>query len=258
MKPKIVAFTSGKGGVGKSNISLNTALALTEIGKRTLLVDLDFGLANIEILLNLKPIRTMQQLPSLNFDLSQIVVKGPWGLDLISCGRGFSWLNSLSTDDRNALIRAWREFCGDYELILLDTSPTLDENSLLFLACSDLVVLLTSPELTSVLDTYTKIKTLANQFRFKNFGIFVNCVESEKQAVSVFSCIAEAAFKHLNVRVTYLGSAPFDSYVQDSVQIKQPFLVSFPSSKASKSVRSLAECLLAECLQFSANRLIDP
>lgn len=257
MKARVVAFTSGKGGVGKSNLSLNTALALTEMGKKTLLVDLDFGLANIEILLNIKPVRTMQHLPSVNYDLSKIVVRGPWGLDLISCGRGFSWLNSLSLNERHALLRAWRDFCGDYELILLDTSPTLDENSLLFLACSDLVVLVTSSELTSVLDTYTKIKALANQYRFKNFGLFVNCVEDDKQAFSVFSCIAEAAFKHLNVRVSYLGMANFDSYVQESVQLKQPFLISFPSCKASKSVRSLAECLLTECLQFSANRSLD-
>lgn len=246
MISKAVAICSGKGGVGKTNVCVNLALALTEIGRKVLLIDLDFGLANSEILLGVKPIRTLRNIKEVNYDFSKIITTGVWGVDFISGGRGFSWLNDLSTEDRRDLILSWRAFSSKYEIILFDTAPSINFNNLLFLKGVDTVVLLSTTEITSLLDTYITLKTLSNVLKISNFRLILNKVTNPQTAKVVYSNFCNCCLENTTVRLGYLGFIPYDERVQTAVNSQHPFYLTFPSSKASKSISEVANLLLEE------------
>ncbi|MCS6893207.1 MAG: P-loop NTPase [Deltaproteobacteria bacterium] len=252
MKTKVVAVASGKGGVGKTNLCLNLSLCFTEMGKRVLLVDLDFGLANVEILLGIKPIRSLEHIKQTGFDFSKIITSCTWGLDFISGGRGFSWLNRALDGDLQKLLLSWRNCVLDYDLVFLDTPPSINLHQLLFLESVDLTLLVTTPEVTSVLDTYTMLKTLNNIVKKDKFSLIVNCCSNLQTATNIFRSVSNSALQYLNAGVTLAGFIPFDNCVQDAVKEREPFYCLFPASKASKSVRTIANSVLQE-LAFSAS-----
>ncbi|MCS6961253.1 MAG: AAA family ATPase [Deltaproteobacteria bacterium] len=256
MKAKIISFASGKGGVGKTSISLNTSLAFVDLGRKTLQVDLDFGLANVEVMLNIKPIVNMKDLPKLDYDFSRLILTGTWGLDIISCGRGFSWLNNLSHDQRKALLLSWRNFTEAYDVVVIDSCPSLNVDALFFLSMSDLVVIITTPEITAVLDAYVMLKTLATRFHVKNFGLVVNKVKSPAEGSQIYEAFAGLAMSHLNVRLGYFGHVLLDDKVGESVRMRSPFFTQFPSSKASKCIRAIANLLLEELILEGCDEIV--
>lgn len=247
-RAKTFFFCSAKGGVGKTSICTCLALSLLELGKKVLVIDLDFAAAKVEVLLGIKPFRTMQDLPTLNFDFSKIVSSGIWGLDLISCGRGLSWIDNLNKNELGLLFGNWQSFKGSYDFILVDTSPTLQNILLARFFDNGIPVLITTPELPSILDTYLTMKTLAQKVNLNEFKICVNSVESFAESRKVYDVMLKLSLQNFGARLEFLGYILFDSCVSEASKRQKPFVVEFPSSPASRCTREIAKEILISSL----------
>ncbi len=258
MISKVVAVCSGKGGVGKTNICVNLALALTDLGRKVLLIDLDFGLANAEILLGIKPLKTFKDLKEENFDFSKLITRGLWGIDFISGGRGFSWLNNLTPEDRRNLLISWRNFVSDYEIVILDTAPSINLDNILFLKNADLIALVSTTEAPALLDAYVSMKTLFSVLKISKFGLLLNKTSNFSQAKAIFKNFFTCTMERLNVRLGYLGNIPYDESVKHAVNDQKPFYLTFPNSLASKSISRSANLLMEELLITTDEVSIEP
>lgn len=238
-----IAVISGKGGVGKSNIAVNLSVCLSSEGHRVALVDADLGLANADLLLNVKSRYTLSHLVSGNRTLDEIIVAGPAGIQFIPGGSGVHHLANLSSFERHNLIRQLQQLENNTDMIVFDCGAGVSSNVMSFALAADWVVVITTPEPTAITDAYAMIKELYREHCESRVGLFVNMANSQAQAINTYRRVAGVARKFLNYSVADCGYMLHDTTVELAVQARSPFVIRDPRSNASACVTALANTL---------------
>ena len=241
---RTVTITSGKGGVGKTNVSLNLALCLAQQGHRTCLFDADFGLANINILLGLQPEYDLKDVILNDKKLQDIIIKTDENIDILPGSSGLEELANLDTDQTDALIQSFSEMAG-YDFLIFDTSAGISRNVITFCLASSEVVLVITPEPTSLTDGFALLKVLTlNGFKGEAKVILNQCKDAET-ANLIYKKFHAAAVKYLSLDVPALGMIYQDAKVVEAVKQQKPFLHLYPETNAAKCIRKIAERLLS-------------
>lgn len=240
--PVVFSVTSGKGGVGKTNISVNLATALAKKGKRVALVDADLGLANVDVLLGLTPQKNLFHLFHEGANLRDILFPTPYGFSILPASSGMSEMLTLSTGQKLELLEAMGELEDELDYLIVDTGAGINDNVLYFnLASQERLVVLT-PEPTSLTDAYALIKVLKLTHGVEHFKVCVNMAPDQKTAKDMFSCLYQACDKFLSgVSLDLAGVIPRDKVLRKAVVNQKPFCELEPEAPASKALNQLAE-----------------
>lgn len=240
---RIITVTSGKGGVGKTNISVNLALYLAEEGCRTCLFDADMGLANVDILLGLYPELSLEDVILEKLPIKDILIKDYKGIDIVPGSSGVERMANLKPEELDFLIKALSDLEG-YDFLIIDTSAGVSKNVVSFCMASSEIILVVTPEPTSLTDAYSLLKILALN-GFKN-SVLVAVNQSRNIEVSslVFSKFKAAVEKYLPIKILPLGTILVDEHVTDAVKKQKPFISIFPNSNAAKGIKNMGRHLL--------------
>ena len=244
---RVITVTSGKGGVGKTSLSVNLALELRKIGKRVVILDADFGLANIEVMLGIRPKYNLADVIFHNKKMKEIITEGPNGIGFISAGSGIKELANLTRDQVFYLTRTLNDLDQIADVIIIDTGAGIADSVLEFVAASSEVLLVATPEPTSITDAYALLKTLNQKAEFvKNntrIKMIANRVKNYKEGEAIYNKMKVVIDKFLNIKVEYLGAIPDDVNVSKAVIQQKPLTLAYPSTIASTSIQELARAL---------------
>lgn len=240
--PLVMSVTSGKGGVGKTNISVNLASSLASMGKRVVLVDADLGLANVDVILGLTPQKNLFHLFHEGVGLRDILYPTDYGFSILPASSGMSEMLTLSTGQKLELLEAMGELEDEIDYLIVDTGAGINDNVLYFnLASQERLVVLT-PEPTSLTDAYALIKLLKLTHGVQHFKVCVNMAPDQKAAREIFSCLYQACDRFLSgVSLDLAGVIPRDPTVRKAVVAQKPFLEFDPQAPISKAVNQLAK-----------------
>ncbi len=241
---RVIAGTSGKGGVGKTNLSVNLALALAETGRRTMLVDGDLGLANANILLGLNADATIGDVLAREARVDDVVQQGPRGLFFVPGHSGRGLDPALRDADRRRLAQSFRPYAGAVDHLIVDTASGIDPRALALAAESDRVLLVLSAEPTAFMDAYALVKALVLDHGCEAVSVVANMVDDEAAGARLFRHFHEVVGRFLTVDLSYLGAVPRDEHVRDAVFAKRPCLDAFPNCRASHGFRRIARAIL--------------
>ncbi|MCK5541255.1 MAG: MinD/ParA family protein [Desulfobacterales bacterium] len=239
--PKVVAVTSGKGGVGKTNIVGNMAVALQNSGKRVVIVDADVGLANIDIIFNIHAKHDISHVVSGEKKLSEIMIKTEHGIKIVPGGSGFSHLTQLAEGEKLNLLSEFETLQNEADIIFVDTGAGISSNVLYFNAAADECVVIATREPTSITDAYALMKVLFNDYKVKYFKLVVNMVKSENEAKIVYSSLSGALDKFLkNVVLEYVGYVTTDNEMQKAVLKRKLVIDLDKNAVVSKNIEKIA------------------
>jgi flagellar biosynthesis protein FlhG len=238
---RVVTIASGKGGVGKSNFTLSFAISLIELGKKVVVIDLDIGMANLDILMGTTPKHHLWDMIRERKSIWSVLEKGPGGLEYIAGGSGFQQLLHLQDEQRQYFFQELGKLHGYADIILIDTGAGLTVESQQCHLSADEVILLTTPEPTAIADAYSVIKILHSQNPLLSFQLVVNRVSRQKEGIEVASKVKLAVQSFLNKEIKIFGAIPDDASVMQAVLKQVPFYIAFPRSTASLTLRNLAE-----------------
>ncbi|MBW2367116.1 MAG: MinD/ParA family protein [Deltaproteobacteria bacterium] len=252
--PRVIAVTSGKGGVGKTNIVAGLALALTNIGKKVLILDADLGLANIDIIFGIHPKHNIGHVLSGEKTLPEIIVTGPGGVRIIPAGSGFVSLTHLTNGQKLSLLSEFEALDNDFDFLIIDTGAGISDNVTYFNLAADECMIVATPEPTSVTDAYAMIKVMANEHGEKYFKLLMNMVKDEDEAKAVFLSLSQAADQFLNgVVLEYIGYILQDEKVPAAVCSQKTFVELYPNTAASRNIRNIAGAVLERTRRFDTN-----
>ncbi|MDR1083602.1 MAG: MinD/ParA family protein [Deltaproteobacteria bacterium] len=246
VKPvRVMAVSSGKGGVGKSNLTLSLALALAAMGKKILIWDADLGLANTDVLLGVRTKHTIHDWLKGDKTLKEIILKGPLGIQILPAASGILELNEISESQKARLISEFEEWQEELDFLLIDTAAGIGPNVIFFnLVAQEHIVVVTN-EPTSLTDAYALIKALSTEHDQNQFYILPNMVPGSKEARAIFELISNVAGLYLSkVSLDLVGFVPYDEAVPNSVRSQKPFFLNDPNSEASVKIAELARYLV--------------
>ena len=240
-------MASGKGGVGKTNVAVNLALSLRLFGREVLLVDADMGLANVDILLGLRPQYDLRDVILDGRPFEDVVLKGPRGLEILPGASGIEEMAQLSPQEVERFLGELERYCAGKDFVVVDSAPGLSSQVINCLLAADEVLLVTNPEPTALTDAYALLKVLSTKpdARGKAVHVIVNQAGSREEAVLSFDRIRNAAKHFLNWDVTYLGSVARDPSVSQASKEQVDFLTHYSASPCSRDVRKIAARLLS-------------
>ncbi|MBQ4069123.1 MAG: MinD/ParA family protein [Lachnospiraceae bacterium] len=248
LQARIITVTSGKGGVGKSSISVNLALEFKKQGKKVIIFDADFGLANIEVMIGAIPKYNLADLIYKGKELKDIIVNGPMDIGFISGGSGISSLSNMSKDQVLYLVYKLRELENLADIIIIDTGAGISDTVLEFVSKSSEILLVATPEPTSITDSYALLKALNSRKDFDNtdsvIKVVANRVVSRDEGDNLYNKLSVVVNKFLDVNMEYLGMIPVDTNMSMAVMQQKPITLAYPNSQASKSIEQLASKLL--------------
>ncbi|MCI5884150.1 MAG: MinD/ParA family protein [Eubacterium sp.] len=244
---KVITVTSGKGGVGKSSISVNLAIQLSRMGKRVVIFDADFGLANIEIMLGLHPKFNLADMMYRGKSLNDIIMYGPENVGFISGGSGIQELANLSREQVITLIQKLNELDDYADVIIVDTGAGISDTVLEFVAASEEVLLVATPEPTSITDAYALLKTLNKKASYRPektvVKMIANQVHGNRDAKELFEKLGLVVSKFLDIEVEYLGSVPYDHNMQKAIMKQSPISILDPLSNTARALNKIANQL---------------
>lgn len=242
--PHVITITSGKGGVGKTNIAANLAWQLRQNRRRVLLLDADLGLANIDIIFGLSPQYNMSHVLAGEKTLSEILVKGPAGVMVLPASSGVQ-LESITEEQKIVLLQQMEDLEQNFDFMLIDTGAGISSDVIYFALAAQTTVLVLTPEPTSLADSYAVIKVLSTTYRQHAFKIIVNEVSGEYEGLEVFNRLTTVADRFLNVSIDYLGYVPRDLKLREAVRAQKPFAEMFPNGPATQGIKRIARQLVA-------------
>ncbi len=238
---QVIAISSGKGGVGKTNVSVNLGVALCRRGRRVTLLDADLGLANADVLLGLKQNRTLQDVLSGEAQLTDIVIGGPQGLRIVPATSGVKEMVNLGIEHHAGLISAFSEIAHQMDTLLIDTAAGISDEVLNFLAAAQEIMLVVCNEPTSITDAYALIKVLSKDYGVKRIRIAANMVRSEQDGAEVFAKLLTVSERFLDIALEHAVSLPFDDHLRRAVKRQRAVVELYPNSQISGAFRELAE-----------------
>ncbi len=241
---RIVAVTSGKGGVGKTNLTVNLAIAMSMEGKRVLVIDADFGMANVDVVLGTVSKHHLMHLLQNDITLDDVIVHGPYGVNYISGGSAIERAVEFTPAERQILLEKLGA-CGDIaDVILIDTGAGLGQNVIEFILAADEVVLVTTPEPTALTDAYAVMKAYNTHARIKNMKLVVNRIYDEREGQDVTAKLRRTAERFLSMRLPSLGYIYEDRNVMNAVKKQAPLLIAYPNTLAARCVHAVAQGIL--------------
>lgn len=240
MSARTLCVTSGKGGVGKSNFTVNFALELAKSGKRVLIVDADFGLSNVDVILGISPKFDLSHVLSRRKHLTDIINEGPHGIKFISGGSGVYDLVNLDKDDINYFFSELEAIENMLDIIIFDTGAGINDNNVQIITASDEVVLVTTPEPPAIVDAYALVKNVIEVKKNPNFQLIVNKAENLKEAKRIVNNFVNVTKNYLKTNIVPLGYILEDSNVVKAVKSQKPFTMIYPETVASKNMSNIA------------------
>ena len=242
--PYVLAISSGKGGVGKTNVVINLAVEIQRRGMRVLVFDADLGLSNVPILLGLLPQYNLSHVLFGDMRMSQILFPGPEGVMVLPAGFGVHELASLSEEQKLRLLCETEELEEDFDVVLIDTGAGISPNVIFFNIVSHENIIVVCPEPASMSDAYVLMKILALRYQRKTFKILMNSIKEETEATRVLDRITQACQRFLGVSVSHLGSIPYDRHIREAVRSQKPVVELYPNAASSQSFSQLADRLI--------------
>ncbi|MFQ3573139.1 MAG: MinD/ParA family protein [Thermodesulfovibrionales bacterium] len=242
--PHVIAVSSGKGGVGKTNFVVNLATYLCNINKKVLIIDADLGLANIDVLFGIAPKYNLKHVLLGQKRLQDIIIKGPHDILILPASSGVRELTNLNKFQKIQLLSEIETLDIDLDVILIDTGAGIYDNVLFFCSSAQDIIVVVTSEPTSLADAYALIKVLCKEFKKDRFKILINMARTEKEAFNTFRKLAIVADKFLNLSVDYLGYLPYEQHVKDAIIAQKSFISLYPNSSFSKRLSSLGDKIL--------------
>lgn len=239
-RTRIVVVTSGKGGVGKTNFALNLAISLADVGKKAILLDADMGMANVDIILGLVPKYNLFHVVRQEKELKEIIIPGPHGIQIIPGGSGIFQLANMGDYELKQVIYQLGKLEGQCDYMVIDTGAGIANNVLSFAVMADDIIVLTTPEPTSLTDAYGVIKTANTREARGKYHLVVNRAYSESQGIVVGQKLKSVCEKFLRVEVDVLGYVAEDRAVHSAVMKQEALVVHAPNSNAAQSIRRIA------------------
>ena len=241
---RTIAVASGKGGVGKTNITASLAIALRKLGKSVVVVDADLGLSNINILLNKHATYNVSHLLRGSVTLRDVLIDGPHGIKILPAGEGMQDLTRLDEFQRIKLLDAFDSYDGEVDILLIDNSAGISENVTFFCSAAQDIIIVTTPEPTAWVDAYHLIKVLFTEYQENKFHVLVNAARGEAEAAQVFETLTRATDRFLSISLDYLGYLPHDEDVKQAVRSQTAFIDLFPRKFISKCMTEIAAKIL--------------
>ena len=237
---QVVAVTGGKGGVGKTNVCVNLGLALTHMDRRVTLLDADLGLANVDVLLGLKPRHTLKDVLDANCSMREVVINGPESLKVVPAASGLREMVKLGPREHAGLISAFSEIAHNMDVLLIDTAAGISDEVVSFLCAAQEVLVVVCNEPTSITDAYALIKILGQDYGLNKVRVVANMVRNDEDGETVFAKLQNVTDRFLDIALLYAGAVPFDDQLRRAVQKQKAVLELYPAAKSSKAFRRLA------------------
>ena len=247
---RVITVTSGKGGVGKSNVSINLALQFRKMGQRVIILDADFGLANIEIMFGTVPKHNLCDLIYQGKNIKDIITWGAGDVGFISGGSGIVGMSNLSRDYLTYIIQNLAQLDAIADVIIIDTGAGISDAVLEFLVASGEIILVTTPEPTSITDSYSLLKALNRHPRFSKeasqIKVIANRVNKVSEGITLFEKLEVVVSRYLKLPITYLGTIPWDNQLAESVMQQKPVSLSHPNAKSTLAFEEITAKLMGE------------
>lgn len=246
---RVLTITSGKGGVGKSNTAVNLAVQLSKLGKRVIIFDADIGLANVEVMFGAIPKYNLSDVLYKGMSMCDVITKGPMNIGFISGGSGVVGLNNLTRDQILGVVQKLSELDSLADVILIDTGAGISDSVMEFVIASPEVLLITTPEPSSLTDSYSLIKTLYRNpdFNYKEtvINVIANRVNSAADGQAVFDKLSSVVSQFLNWNINYLGLVPQDTNIDKAVRQQQVVSLFDPQAPSAQAFAKIAESLVS-------------
>lgn len=247
---RVITVTSGKGGVGKSSVSINLAIQLRKRGKSVIIFDADFGLANIEVMFGAVPQYNLSDVIFKGKDIREIIVNGPMDIGFISGGSGISGLGNMTRDQVMYLVDKLKEIEEMADILIIDTGAGISDSVIEFVLSSAEVLLVTTPEPTSITDSYALLKTLNARAGSDSENIVVklvaNRVSGQAEAQNLYHKLNIVVNKFLKLKLEYLGMVPWDANMPKSIMKQKPISIAYPNSEGARAVEKIADAMLGD------------
>ncbi len=237
---QVIAVSSGKGGVGKTNISINLATTLAKRGRSVMLLDADLGLANVDVLLGLRARQTLADVLEGGCDLDDVIVEGPEGVMVVPAASGIKRMAALNAQETSGIIQAFSSLSRPLDTLIVDTAAGISDSVVCFARAASDVLVVACDEPTSLTDAYALIKTLNKHHEISEFRVLANMVRSAAQGSDVFDKLSRVVHRFLDVNLLFEGFVPEDELLRKAVQRQKPVVTAYPRSRAALAFRRLA------------------
>ncbi len=238
---RVIAVTSGKGGVGKTNVSVNLCVSLANSGKRVMLMDADLGLANVDVMLGLHPQYNLTHVLDGERTLEEILVEGPAGMKIVPASSGTKRLAELSTMEHAGVIRAFSELSHDIDTLVIDTAAGISDSVVSFTRAAQEVLVVVCDEPASITDAYALIKLLSREYGIQHFRVLANMAHSAQEGRELFNKISRVTDRYLDVTLEFMGAIPYDDYLRKAVRKQKAVVEAFPRSRSAMAFKTLAQ-----------------
>ena len=240
---RVIAVTSGKGGVGKSNVTVNLAVSLAQNGEKVMVMDADMGLANIDVLLGLSPHMNLSHVINGECTLEEIIIEGPKGIKIIPAASGIAAMSDLTPAQNAGVIRSFSELTDPVDTLLIDTAAGLSDSVVSYTRAAREVIVVVCDEPASITDAYAMIKVMNRDFDVQRFHVLSNQAQGAQQGRDLYNKLYRVSQKYLDVTLDYLGAVPYDDCLKKAVQKQKTVVEAYPRSPASMAFRQIAKKL---------------
>jgi flagellar biosynthesis protein FlhG len=238
---RAIAVTGGKGGVGKTNVSVNLAVAMADIGRRVMVLDADLGLANIDVVLGLHPEYDLSHVLRGERSLEEVVIEGPSGIKIVPAASGIRQMAELSQAEHAGLIRGFSDLSSDIDVLIVDTAAGISDTVISFSRAVQELIVVVCDEPASITDAYAMIKLLYKEYGISRFRILANMTRSAQEGRDLFNKMCRVTDRYLDVMLSYIGSIPYDESLRKAVKSQKPVVHAFPRSRAAQTLKNLAK-----------------
>ena len=238
---RVIAVTGGKGGVGKTNISVNLAVSMAEIGRRVMLLDADLGLANIDVVLGLHTEYDLSHVLRGERSLHEVLLDGPSGIKVVPASSGIQEMAELSAAEHAGLIGAFSELSDHLDVLIIDTAAGISDTVISFSRAAQDVIVVVCDEPASITDAYALIKLLNREYGVDRFYILSNMARSPQEGRELYTKMCRVTDRYLDVMLNYMGSLPYDDHLRKAVRTQKPVVQAFPRSRITQVFKNLAQ-----------------
>lgn len=238
---RVIAVTSGKGGVGKSNITVNLAVSLAQSGEHVMVMDADMGLANIDVLLGLSPQMNLSHVINSECTLEDTIIDGPAGIRIIPASSGVAAMSDLTPAQNAGVIRSFSELTHPVDTLIIDTAAGLSDSVVSYTRAAREVIVVVCDEPASITDAYAMIKVLNRDYSVHRFHVLANQTTSIQQGRELYNKLARVSEKYLDVALNFVGAVPYDDYLKKAVQKQKCVVEAFPRSPSAMAFRQIAK-----------------